>query len=734
VKKKNRHGFRVMNMAKAAGQSWFTVITNSDKNEPAEVMIYGEIGTGWDGTSGVDAKAFADEFKAIPAGKPINLRIHSPGGSVWDGLAIYNIIDQRRADVSAKVDGIALSAASFIAMAAKTLEMPKTARMMIHDAQGLVIGNSKRMQEAADLLNAESDNIAAIYHRKTGKDVKRMREMMAAETWMNGQEAKDNGFVDTVTDATVQNCTFDLSRFKQVPSELVANKHTTDNDMNKQLVVALLAKLGVTNVTKDSDDNTLTAALDNAVASGKLSPANLRFAVKADAKETDAWFTAIPQAQAAPPPAAPLQAPLPQNNGNANPQIVNLPPGWNVVKGESPNAIAALTAQVARERELRITNEVNGLLEDRPYLDKAEWLPKCIQDENMVKSIRALPVFCKGAEPVAISNWSNNGISLVDNYQKMKPGAERNKFRVANFAELRRMESHFGDPRMANSYSATLVTDFLADAIIQIAHNRLAPLSMFTRNFGTDRGKPMATVEVRKPTAGATTQTDATNFESGDSTTVAVSVTMHQYSQSFHVTNDQYNKGHMLEQVALINAQAFADKLSDLWTALLVAANWAGGAGLTLAAVASFDPGDLPPIWSAAKNFRQKNLILDGAYLAFLLPQNTFAFNMQPDGTFGTGAFGFDKIGQQNRWTGATASTQGFIAAPDAIALASGLPKDLPAGEFMGMSTVTLDGLGLTVQLCFWFSKATRTFWASYDVHFGAAIGDSTSGKVLIGS
>jgi len=197
---------------------WFTIINKANaKTKSAEVLLYGEIGGGWYG-EGVEAKAFAKEFDAIDKEADITLRIHSPGGSVFDGLAIYNIVDKRRDKVTAHVDGLAASAASFIAMAAGRVVMPKTSRLMIHDAQGFVVGDSEDMKKTADLLDRESDRIADIYAGKTGKTRSDMRALMRASTWMDGDEALASGFADEVTDkASVKN-EFDLSNFRRVPT------------------------------------------------------------------------------------------------------------------------------------------------------------------------------------------------------------------------------------------------------------------------------------------------------------------------------------------------------------------------------------------------------------------------------------------------------------------------------------------------------------------------------------
>ena len=93
-------------------------------------------------------------------------------------------------------------------------------------------------------------------------------------------------------------------------------------------------------------------------------------------------------------------------------------------------------------------------------------------------------------------------------------------------------------------------------------------------------------------------------------------------------------------------------------------------------------------------------------------------------------AFGFDGIYTQNRWTGATSATVGFVCDTTAIAVASGLGLALPANQFIATETTTLKN-GLTVMTRVWFNTATRTTWAAHDLMFGAAVGDGTAGEML---
>jgi ATP-dependent protease ClpP protease subunit len=174
----------------ATPKTWFR-ITNM-ATDTTEVALYDEIGM-W----GVTASDFMAELMNITA-KSLTLRINSPGGDVFDGLAILNCLRSHKATVNVVVDGLAASAASFIAMAGDTVEMSPNSMMMIHEASGLCMGTAGDMRELADLLDKTSANIASIYASRSGRPPEEHRAAMRAETWYDDQQAVDAGLADAV--------------------------------------------------------------------------------------------------------------------------------------------------------------------------------------------------------------------------------------------------------------------------------------------------------------------------------------------------------------------------------------------------------------------------------------------------------------------------------------------------------------------------------------------------------
>ncbi|RKN61868.1 Clp protease ClpP [Streptomyces klenkii] len=170
---------------------WYQIRNAAD--DETEILLYEEIG-GWFGAT---AEALIDELSEIKTGR-ITVRLNSPGGSVFEGIAIANALRAHPATVTTRVDGIAASIASVIAMAGDRLVMMPNTQLMIHDASGLCMGNASDMRELADLLDLQSDNIADVYAARAGGSRDEWRQRMTAETWYLADEAVKAGLADEV--------------------------------------------------------------------------------------------------------------------------------------------------------------------------------------------------------------------------------------------------------------------------------------------------------------------------------------------------------------------------------------------------------------------------------------------------------------------------------------------------------------------------------------------------------
>ncbi len=201
---------------------------NSTDSEMADVYIYDRIGYDWWTGEGTTAKQFAQDFRAITA-PSITVHVNSPGGDVFDGIAIYNAIRSHPSDVTVRVEGIAASAASFIAMAGDRVLMAPHAMLMIHDAWGVCMGPAADMRAEADVLDQLSNNIASIYAEHASGprggskgNTNTWREHMLAETWYSDEAAVEAGLADAIDrEAPAAKNLFDLSHFQNAPAELL---------------------------------------------------------------------------------------------------------------------------------------------------------------------------------------------------------------------------------------------------------------------------------------------------------------------------------------------------------------------------------------------------------------------------------------------------------------------------------------------------------------------------------
>lgn len=177
-----------------AGADWYRIgqpKAQADGTTTVEMAIYDEIGW-W----GVTAADFCAELGECTADQ-IDLRLSSPGGDVFDGLAIYNALVDHPANVIVYVDGLAASIASVIAQSGDRVIMGPQTQMMIHDAWGVQVGNADDMREMAELLDRHSLNIAEVYAQRSGQGTaEEWRETMKAEAWYNGDEAVEAGLAD----------------------------------------------------------------------------------------------------------------------------------------------------------------------------------------------------------------------------------------------------------------------------------------------------------------------------------------------------------------------------------------------------------------------------------------------------------------------------------------------------------------------------------------------------------
>jgi ATP-dependent protease ClpP protease subunit len=189
--------------------AWYRI--DNKAGEPAALYIFDEINPMW----GIGAQEVVDQLNGIDASQ-IDVHINSPGGNVFDGIAIMNALRNHKANITVKVDGLAASIASVIAMAGDEIVMSLGSQMMVHNPSGIAMGDARTMRELADTLDKSRASIASIYADRAGGTVDAWQGAMDAETWYTAQEAVDAGLADKLDDSSQAEdiaAKFDLSIF-----------------------------------------------------------------------------------------------------------------------------------------------------------------------------------------------------------------------------------------------------------------------------------------------------------------------------------------------------------------------------------------------------------------------------------------------------------------------------------------------------------------------------------------
>lgn len=204
-------------------------------NNVAQIDIFGDIVSEKWFDEEISATSFRDALKELGDVSTINLSINSGGGSVFDGIAIYNMLKSHKATVNVYVEGLAASIASVIAMAGDTITMRSGSMMMVHMPWTLSQGNAEEMRKTADTLEKTGDSIVDIYSERTGISSDDIRNIMNEETWLSAEEAVEQGWATKLDkkEAVMNSVPKEiLGRFSNVPKNVLARveKKTLSQD------------------------------------------------------------------------------------------------------------------------------------------------------------------------------------------------------------------------------------------------------------------------------------------------------------------------------------------------------------------------------------------------------------------------------------------------------------------------------------------------------------------------
>lgn len=223
--------------------------TSAD-GKSGDIFIYGEITKyAWEEYGEKSAKIFQQELEELGDVETINLYVNSPGGSVFEGIAIHNMLKRHPARVIAHVDALAASIASVIIMAADEIRMPGNSMLMIHNAWTFAIGNANELRKQADDLDRINESAVISYLSKAGDklDEEKLREMMDEETWLSADQAHEYGLCDVVEEDNQMAASIStelFSKYKNVPKQLTTSKQKgpTATEMAERQKIAEQAK------------------------------------------------------------------------------------------------------------------------------------------------------------------------------------------------------------------------------------------------------------------------------------------------------------------------------------------------------------------------------------------------------------------------------------------------------------------------------------------------------------
>jgi ATP-dependent protease ClpP protease subunit len=203
--------------AKQAMQPGYRMLA---KGAAGEIWLYGVIGSDWFG-DGVTAKQFAADLRALGDVSTIDLRVNSDGGLVTDARAMWTLLVEHKAKITTHIDGIAASAASFVALAGDEIIIAEGGFIMIHNARGGCYGEAKDMRDAALVLELVNGTMRDTYAARTKQTTAQIEKWMNAETWFTGAEAVKYGFADRIVEnVRVAACVSSPERFKNLPAAL----------------------------------------------------------------------------------------------------------------------------------------------------------------------------------------------------------------------------------------------------------------------------------------------------------------------------------------------------------------------------------------------------------------------------------------------------------------------------------------------------------------------------------
>lgn len=222
---------RLLNLLQANAERGQKITVRAEA-DTTHVYLYDAIGGWW----GIDAKDFIRTLNEIETAN-IVLHINSPGGDVFAARAITTAIQQHSSIITAQIDGLCASAATYVSAACSNVTMADGGFYMIHEGWTMAVGNKRDMNKTADLLQKVDESILNDYEKKTGQSRDQLSEWMAAETWFSASEAKDYGFIDAIIEdsqAANNSSRWNLSAYANAPKLATTNQNNSDRSSEQE--------------------------------------------------------------------------------------------------------------------------------------------------------------------------------------------------------------------------------------------------------------------------------------------------------------------------------------------------------------------------------------------------------------------------------------------------------------------------------------------------------------------
>lgn len=704
-----------------------------NENGNYEIILMGAVGGSWWDDSGITEKEFRDALGKIPKGSKITILVNSEGGSVQEGLGIYNAIKDRSEEITARITGYAVSIASVFPLAAGKVISPKSAIWMMHQAWSFAQGNADDMENAAKMLREHNEALIDIYVAETGKTRDEWEQWMKDETWVRGSKAIDYGLADETDDeeGTDSEASYRpmhpdfLTRCKNISPEILncisalpnrasEKNNNNKNNMNKEQKIALLATWGITvNVESTSD-----ARIDELLAMGR-----------------SAAEKAV--------------------NGKSNPE-----PAEPVTMSDVNNIISEMKVEMNNRATLALLVSETRITQSQA--DNVLKLPVA-QQASQIAILRENPVRPAPADPVKdmpeITAESSvqeieKHISLhVKNQERfLKTGNSDCQVAIRNSAitvanTIAKHRNKLLTVLNANTTSANLKRNVILSEILRAFATRITPLRAFSTVFGGIRLEGTDIVSVPYFPLVSTASTDfnqANGYVMGDSTHDAKTVTINKRKYQ----PIRFNSSELARQPALNLmqiAEIKAEKLGvDVFTDVLsvvTAANF--GAAAFTGAANTFDSSDVADIkgvcdvaeWPDAG----RSLIVKSAYDINLLKDSTVksALNFGSADPVQNGSvqkiLGFNYY-MCNSIPANAENLVGLAAFPSGIVVATSpiTPSDEVRNQLSGYELVIDPTTGISFEYRRWGNADFDETREVIECNYGFGVGEAAGIKRLV--